>query len=57
MGGGARVGSLLIVSGDALEQMREWAMVDPYKVAGLFASVTVAPLAQYYVKDQLDLGL
>ena len=57
VGVGARVGSLLIVSGDDLEQMREWAMDDPYKVAGLFASVTVAPLAQYYVKDQLDLGL
>lgn len=57
VGVGARVGSLLIVSGDDLEQVREWAADDPYKVAGLFASVTVAPLAQYYVKNQLDLGL
>ena len=55
VGVGARVGTLLIVSGDTLEQVREWANDDPYQAAGLFASVTVAPLCTYYLEDVLEL--
>jgi len=52
---GERVGSLLIVSGDNLEQVRDWAAADPYVSAGLFERVTIAPLASYYLEEELDL--
>jgi len=48
-GGGSPVGSLLVVNGDDLAEVRDWAATDPYKHAGLFASVTVAPLNMYAV--------
>jgi len=47
--GGAPVGSLLVVNGDDLDEVRDWAAADPYQHAGLFASVTVAPLCMYAV--------
>lgn len=34
-------GSLLIVEADGLTQVKDWAAGDPYKTAGLFASVEV----------------
>ena len=49
MGAGERVGTLLIVSGESLEEVRDWAKSDPYAGAGLFDSVTVAPLNTYLV--------
>ncbi len=42
---------------DVVAQVREWAGEDPYQAAGLFASVTVAPLAEYYIKERLELGV
>lgn len=47
------VGSMLIVWGDDLEEVRNWTNKDPYHIAGLFASVTVAPLHSLFVKDNL----
>ncbi len=38
---GAMCGSLLIVEADNLTQVKDWAAGDPYKAAGLFASVEV----------------
>lgn len=46
-----RVGTLLIVNGDTLDEVREWAAADPYHAAGLFESVLVAPLASYSVPE------
>lgn len=34
-------GSLLIVEAETLTQVKDWAATDPYKAAGLFASVEV----------------
>ena len=50
MGEGARVGTLLLVHGDDVEEVRQWAAGDPYNSAGLFETVTVAPL-NYYAVD------
>lgn len=38
---GQPCGSLLIVEGDSLSQVKDWAAQDPYALAGLFASVEV----------------
>ena len=46
-----RVGTLLIVNGDTLDEVREWAAADPYHAAGLVESVLVAPLASYSVPE------
>ena len=46
---GPRVGTLLLVNGDDLAEVRDWATADPYNVAGLFSYVSVAPLATYGV--------
>eukprot|EP00325_Prymnesiales_sp_UTEX-LB-985_P004478 CAMPEP_0174698146 /NCGR_PEP_ID=MMETSP1094-20130205/3803_1 /TAXON_ID=156173 /ORGANISM="Chrysochromulina brevifilum, Strain UTEX LB 985" /LENGTH=373 /DNA_ID=CAMNT_0015895257 /DNA_START=107 /DNA_END=1228 /DNA_ORIENTATION=+ len=54
VGVGPRVGTLLIVNGDGLAEVRDWADEDPYNKAGLFESVTVAPLASYAI-DTLPL--
>ncbi len=35
------VGSLLIVEGDSLDAVRDWAAADPYAQAGVFGSVEV----------------
>ena len=78
---GKRVGSLLIVNGDDLDevqspashsllydgtpwhsgltcaspatrwQVHDWAAADPYKKAGLFESVTVAPLNEFAIEE------
>lgn len=45
------VGTLLIVNGDELAEVRQWAASDPYAKAGLFESVTVAPLTSYAIDD------
>ena len=44
------VGTLLLVHGDDVEEVRQWAAGDPYNSAGLFETVTVAPL-NYYAVD------
>lgn len=54
VGLGERVGSLLIVNGDDLAEVRDWAATDPYNEAGLFESVTIAPLNSYGVDGELD---
>ncbi|GEK69017.1 YciI family protein [Paracoccus denitrificans] len=38
---GQPCGSLLIVEGESLTQVKEWAAQDPYNAADLFASVEV----------------
>ena len=48
-GAGDRVGSLLVVHGDTLEDVAAWAASDPYALAGLFERVRVAPLGTYHV--------
>lgn len=48
---GPRVGSLLIVNGDELDEVKDWVQTDPYALAGLFGSVTVAPLNEYAIDD------
>jgi len=48
---GKRVGSLLIVNGDDLDEVHDWAAADPYKKAGLFESVTVAPLNEFAIEE------
>ena len=50
IGNGARVGSLLIVNGDSLEEVRAWAASDPYNREGLFEQVTIAPIGTYGVR-------
>lgn len=35
-------GSLVVLSVDTLAQAQDWAAADPYALAGLFASVTIA---------------
>ena len=50
IGNGARVGSLLIVNGDSLEEVRAWAGSDPYNREGLFEQVTIAPIGTYGVR-------
>lgn len=45
------VGTLLIVNGDELSEVQRWAASDPYAKAGLFESVTVAPLTAYAIED------
>jgi hypothetical protein len=53
---GPRVGTLLMVNGDDLDDVTTWAAADPYATAGLFDSVLVAPLASYAEpKDTLPL--
>lgn len=42
-----KVGTLLVVNGDNLEQVLGWASEDPYAAAGLFEQVTVAPILTY----------
>ncbi len=39
------MGSLVVVSGESLDDVRAWAATDPYVAAGLFAEtvVTLAP--------------
>ena len=53
-GAGPRVGTLVIVSGDSLEDVQDWAAADPYQAVGLFRSVTVAPLNTYDVDGDLN---
>jgi uncharacterized protein YciI len=50
-GEGESVGSLLIVSGDELGEVRGWAAADPYAAAGIFETVTIAPLSTYHVES------
>lgn len=38
---GKPIGSLLIVEGDSLDAVRDWAAHDPYAEAGLFGSVEI----------------
>ena len=45
------VGTLLLVNGDDVDEVREWATGDPYVQAGLFSEMTVAPLLEYNVPD------
>jgi uncharacterized protein YciI len=53
LGAGERVGTLLLVGGDDLDEVQNWARSDPYAGAGLFSSVTVAPLHTYDVNLKL----
>ena len=53
VGVGDRVGSLLVVNGDDLDEVKDWANTDPYNTAGLFASVSVAPLNKYSIDGVL----
>jgi len=52
---GAPEGTLLVVSGDSLADVRAWVDDDPYNAAGLFASVTVAPLGIHHLEEELPL--
>jgi hypothetical protein len=52
---GAPLGSLLVVNGDSLEDVRAWIEDDPYNAAGLFAQVNVAPICIYHLEEQLPL--
>ena len=52
-GGDARVGSLLLVNADSADELRAWLEDDPYARAGLFESVTVAPMLELGV-PQVD---
>jgi uncharacterized protein YciI len=47
---GEPVGSLLVVHGDELSEVANWAAADPYARAGLFESVSIAPLGTYAVE-------
>jgi uncharacterized protein len=38
---GQMTGSLIILNVDALADAQNWAMLDPYSVAGLFQTVTI----------------
>ena len=49
-----RVGTLLMVNGDDLDEVRDWAKNDPYNTAGLFASVTVQPIVTYALDEAED---
>ena len=48
-----RVGTLLLVNGDDLAEVEDWAKSDPYNGAGLFASVTVAPLNEFSLESAM----
>ena len=50
------VGTLLVVNGDELDEVKRWAETDPYKKAGLFESVLVAPLTEYAVDSAEDIS-
>lgn len=52
---GAPEGTLLVVSGDSLADVRAWVNDDPYNAAGLFASVTVAPIGIHHLEEELPL--
>lgn len=54
VGVGDRVGTLLLVNGDDLDEVRDWVATDPYNRAGLFTSTTVAPLTTYHVDIAAD---
>ncbi|WP_263260970.1 YciI family protein [Pseudomonas sp. RIT-PI-S] len=41
-------GSLIVAEFDSLEAAREWAEADPYKAAGVYASVVVKPFKQVF---------
>lgn len=41
--GGKMTGSLLIVEGETLEDVRAWQATDPYQKAGLFERVEIRP--------------
>ena len=38
---GQMTGSLIILTVDSLAEAQDWAMIDPYSVAGLFETVTI----------------
>ena len=38
---GQMTGSLIILTVDSLAEAQDWAMIDPYSVAGLFEAVTI----------------
>ena len=38
---GQMTGSLIILTVDSLAEAQDWAMLDPYSVAGLFETVTI----------------
>ena len=50
------MGTLLVVNGDELDEVKRWAETDPYKRAGLFESVLVAPLTEYAVDSAEDIS-
>lgn len=41
-------GSLIVAEFDSLEAARAWADADPYKAAGVFASIEVTPFRQVF---------
>ena len=52
---GKRIGSLLLVYGDTLEEVRAWASSDPYSKVGLFDKVIIAPTCTYAIDELLPL--
>lgn len=42
-GSSGKVGTMLLCCGESLAEVQAWAAQDPYRLAGLFAHVTVAP--------------
>jgi len=46
---GESVGTMLIVRGDGVDEVRQWVQSDPYATNGLFEQVVVAPIVRYNV--------
>ena len=53
-GGDDRVGSLLFVNADSADELSTWLDDDPYARAGLFQSVTIAPMLELGVPRDDD---
>ena len=53
-GGDDRVGSLLFVNADSADDLSTWLDDDPYARAGLFQSVTIAPMLELGVPRDDD---
>jgi len=52
---GAASGSLLVVAGEDLEEVRDWAASDPYAHAGVFGDTTIALAPEIMVEEALPL--
>ncbi|HET8579405.1 MAG TPA: YciI family protein [Nitrospiraceae bacterium] len=47
-----KVGSLIVIEADSLEEAEAFANEDPYKVHGVFERVEVHPFMQVFPKDR-----